>query len=39
VELRDRIDTWIAKQSDSSMTRAEAVRHLVEKGLANLQST
>jgi hypothetical protein len=32
-ELRDRIDAWISKQPDSPMTRAEAVRHLVEKGL------
>jgi hypothetical protein len=33
-ELRDRIDAWIARQPDSSMTRAEAVRRLVEKALA-----
>ena len=33
-EIRDRIDTWIVKQPDYSMTRAEAVRRLIEKGLA-----
>jgi hypothetical protein len=32
-EIRDRIDAWIAGQSDPSITRAEAVRRLVEKGL------
>jgi hypothetical protein len=32
-EIRERIDAWIAKQPDASITRAEAVRQLVEIGL------
>jgi hypothetical protein len=33
VDFRERIDAWIGKQSDPTITRAEAVRRLVEKGL------
>jgi len=32
-ELRDRIDGWIAKQPDGRMTRAQAIRRLIERGL------
>jgi hypothetical protein len=34
-QIRDRIDGWIARQPELSMSRAEAVRRLVEKGLAS----
>jgi hypothetical protein len=34
-QFRERIDVWISEQSEPSMTRAEAVRRLVEKALAS----